>query len=248
MAPDHIQDDPFKAALLRLRKAIGIIGLMLPIILIAGALTPPVEMQTSISHFFYTPMRELFVIALSVIGIFLITYHGYDPAPGDWLSDYWVSTTAGSAVLIVATVPTLCDMACGYGPLSLFDGWVSNETLQDWLHFGSAGIFLGALAVMCLCLFTKSNKTCPSQKKLRRNRLYRICGVVIVATILTLALFKIPLVAVGDAWDKSWYFTFWAEAIAVWAFGIAWLVKGQALDETIIGAMLYDTPKPSMDP
>lgn len=219
----------FEDALHRLRKAIGLIGFLLPTMLLIGVLFPSVTMQTSISHFFFTPMREVFVIALSGVGVFLIAYHGHAPEPGEWLTDFNVSTTAGVTALIVATVPTLCDVASCYVPLTLFDGWIGNETLQGALHFGAAGVFLSALATMCIWLFTKTDDPTPPEDKRRRNRLYRICGWIIFAMVALLFVFKMIFRPVGTAWDQAFNFTFWAEAVAVWAFGIAWLVKGEAL-------------------
>lgn len=100
------------------------------------------------------------------------------------------------------------------------------------MHFGAAGVFLGALALMCLTLFTRSDKPVPGPHKQRRNRIYRACGWVILGMVVLMLVVKLVLADPWD-WDGRWPFTFWAEAIAVWAFGIAWLVKGAALAGTI---------------
>lgn len=44
-----------------------------------------------------------------------------------------------------------------------------------------------------------------------------------------LFVFKFMLSGLGLAWESPLRFTFWAESIANWSFGVAWLVKGEAL-------------------
>lgn len=219
----------FEEALHRMRKAIGLLGFLLPTVLLIGTLAPSVTMQDSISEFYFTPLRDIFAVSLSAVGLFLIAYHGHDPEPDEWLTDYRVSTLAGVTALVVALVPTLCAGLCHYAPLSIFDGWITSEAVQGTLHFGSAGVFLSALAVMCIWLFTRTDDPAPPPDKLRRNRLFRTCGWVIFAMVAALLVFKVLFRTLGQSWDASWHFTFWAESIAVWAFGIAWLVKGEAL-------------------
>ncbi|MDQ2090672.1 hypothetical protein [Marimonas arenosa] len=220
-------------AMNRLRRSIGLIGVGLPILLLAGVALFGVAMQDSISEFFFTPMREVFVLTLTGIGVFLINYYGHDPERGDLLTDWRVSTTAGVTALGVALIPTFCGPEACYRPLSLLDGLISSDMLQSALHFGSAGLFLTALAVMCLKLFTKTDRASPGRHKLRRNRLYRACGWTIVAMVAGLFVFKLLLRDIGRSWDAAWHFTFWAESVAVWAFGIAWLVKGEAMARTL---------------
>ena len=225
-------------AMNRLRKAVGLIGFLLPSTLLAAVLVFDVPMQNSISEFFFTSMRDVFVLTLSGIGVFLITYYGHDPDADDLLSDWGVSTVAGVTALVVALVPTECEMASCYTPLTFFDALIRSDTLKNTLHFGSAGVFLTALALMCLRLFTKSDNPNPDPCKCRRNRIYRVCGWTILAMVAALLIIKLLL---GDPfdWDSSWHFTFWAESVAVWAFAFAWLVKGEAMR---IGPMrqLYD--------
>ncbi len=237
MKPEHMTRDQLnhvasqhEEAMYRLRKSIGLIGFFLPFLLLAGVWLFNVEMQISISRFFFTEMRDIFVLSLAGVGVFLINYHGHDPENHEFLSDWLVSTIAGVTVLGVALIPTLCDGDC-YRPLTLIDSRISADGLQSSLHFGAAGFFLICLAIFCLKLFTKSNVP-PDQwspdKKLR-NRIYRICGWIILAMVALLLGFKFLLPGTGAAWDAGWNFTFWAESVAVWAFGVSWLVKGEAL-------------------
>ncbi len=67
-----------------IRKAIGIIGLLLPIALIEGKMyyfhDPGI--QGSISSYYYTGMRDVLVGSLWAIGVFLFSYRGYDAPEG----------------------------------------------------------------------------------------------------------------------------------------------------------------------
>ncbi|WP_137702638.1 acyl-CoA synthetase family protein [Marimonas lutisalis] len=218
----------FEAALHRLRKAIGLIGFCLPFLLLIGVWFFGIPMQESISEFFFTGLRDVFVLALSGVGVFLVAYHGHDPEEDEILSDWLVSTIAGATALGVALIPTLCAADC-YRPPALADRLIGSDMAQSTLHFGSAGIFLSSLAVMSIWLFTRTDDPSPPPDKLRRNALYRVCGWVIFAMVAALLVFKMLLRDIGQAWDAAWHFTFWAESISVWAFGLSWLVKGEAL-------------------
>ncbi|MEZ5716464.1 MAG: hypothetical protein R3D85_15730 [Paracoccaceae bacterium] len=232
-------------AMNRLRRAIGLIGVALPPLLLGAVLGIGVPMQNSISEFYFTAMRDVFVLTLTGIGVVLITYYGYDRRPGEILSDWGVSTTAGAGALAVALVPTLCDSAAAQAAPSpsLFDRLIASDSLQNTLHFGAAGVFLTALAIMCLRLFPKSDSPAPGRHKTRRNRLYRACGWVILAMVAALLTVKLIL---GDpfGWDPAWHFTFWVETVAVWAFGLAWLVKGAALSRQLTFLHGPDAPEP----
>src|SRR5258708_1137366 len=90
MATAHgaaIVPDSLVMSYLGLRKAIGIIGLMLPFLLAIGNFfaqpllrdaKPLRGLQDSISHYYYTDMGNVFVGSLCAIGIFLLSYRGYE--------------------------------------------------------------------------------------------------------------------------------------------------------------------------
>jgi hypothetical protein len=62
-----------------------------------------------------------------------------------------------------------------------------------------------------------------SAQKRRRNRVYTVCGWIIVAAIV--------LVIVSNIVDppSGWNTLYWLETVAVVAFGVSWLVKGEFL-------------------
>lgn len=204
-----------------LRRSVGAIGLLLPFWLIVAGLGWLGGIRPSISAYYYAPFSGgVFVGALSAIGVFLISYRGYVPEAGERLSDRHLALAAGTAAILVALFPT--------------DGFVGQTALVapvSVLHFIAAAVFLSLLGVFSLYRFTRSDlppDQQPPDKRLR-NRIYRKCGRVIFACLGLIALFKLlewrglyspPL--------SSWMF--WLESIAVWAFGISWLVKGEVLE------------------
>ena len=82
---------------------------------------------------------------------------------------------------------------------------------------------------MCLLLFTKTDSDNPTPKKRLRNKFYVACGSTILACIALVGVFAqlryfYPSLS---AKLESFKPVFWLEAGCVWAFAIAWLVKGE---------------------
>jgi hypothetical protein len=93
-----------------IRRTLGILGLSLPIVLYVGTrlFAHGCVLQPSISHYYYTNMREIFVGVLCAFSLFLFTYKGYSRL------DSWAANVAGFFCLGVAMFPTnlLCDFPC----------------------------------------------------------------------------------------------------------------------------------------
>ncbi|HEX9971602.1 MAG TPA: DUF998 domain-containing protein, partial [bacterium] len=66
---------------LELRKAVGILAIALPFVLTLGTLVLfKTGIQSSISNYYYTGMRDVFVGILCAIGFFMLSYKGYELA------------------------------------------------------------------------------------------------------------------------------------------------------------------------
>ena len=197
---------------LGLRRIIGIIGICHPIVLYFGGVWVfSTGLQTSMSSYYYTGMRDVFVGLIFVSGFFLLCYHGYDK------HDRIVSLIAGFCALLVALFPT-----------SPPQNPTHFEKIIGGIHIGSAFIFLSALAWFCLILFTRGSPEADvSRNKKRRNLIYRCCGVTIIISLLATSGFFM------SAWLQQkigpYQPIFAAETVAFIAFGIAWLIKGQTL-------------------
>jgi len=202
---------------LTLRILLGSLGVALPVILPLGAcmLGGFSTLQNSISDYYYTNMRDVFVGILWGFGLFLITYKGYKPRVGRF-SDNVFTNIAGFLAIIVSIFPTGNDNCVNYCKPE----WIGT------LHLVSAAGFFIILGYLSIFKFTLSDKPkkLHSDSKRRRNMLYRISGIVIWVSMFVLLIYFICL---KDTWPATT--VFWLEAVSLEAFGISWLVKGRVL-------------------
>jgi hypothetical protein len=110
--------------------------------------------------------------------------------------------------------------------MTLFGGLSSPDpAVIGVIHFAAATVFLVVLACMSIFLFTRSGGA-PTPEKRQRNRIYVACGIIILVSISVIPVGKLFL---SSNVERATSFTFWAEAIAIVAFGVSWLVKGEAI-------------------
>lgn len=195
---------------LGLRKGIGVIGVVLPFMLAIGKVVRGAPgLQNSISAYYYSGMRDVFVGSLVAIGVFLMSCRGYER------KDHIAGLIAGGAAVAVALFPT-----ADQDP-------TPGAKLIGGLHLGFAALFFGMLAFTSLYLFTKTDpKKPPTRRKRQRNVVYKVCGYIIVAVLaLSVLLALLP----ADTIDRDLHPLFWLESIAVVAFGVSWLTKGEAM-------------------
>jgi len=196
---------------LGLRKALGIIGTALPFVLAIGKiLLEGPGIQSSISSYYYTVMRDVFVGSMCAMAVFLLSYRGYerkDDIAGDLACIFAIG------VALFPTTPTLTPTA-----LDKFIGGV---------HLASAASFFLTTAYFSLVLFRKTDPTRhPTRRKLQRNRVYTACGYTILVCLALIVLVNLlPANAALIKLDP----VFWFESIATVAFGISWLTKGEAI-------------------
>jgi hypothetical protein len=135
---------------------------------------------------------------------------------------------AGGLAIVVALFPTTPDRANGVV--------TSTQTTIGVVHFTAATLLLLVLAYFCLGVFTRSKSSTTvglvltrspgeAPRKSRRNKIYRVCGWLIVASIVAAGLIA---VAVPRSFRESWNTLFWCETVAVVSFAMAWLTKGGA--------------------
>jgi len=225
---------------MHLRKAIGWVGTLLPVILlvanpIALAIenSPCAVLPGSVSGYYYSPGRNIFVGVQCAIGLFLIAYVGYD------LGDRVITDLAGVFALGVALFPTKPTVA---SPPSVTCQTVAQLSTRQQvvgdIHLVFAGLTFAFLAWMAI-RFTNTDKLQPSPQKLLRNRIYLICAIVIVLCLAALVITSLLSASVKGPFP--WIFLW--EAVGIFAFGVSWFVKGQ----TLIGA-LKDPPTPVAEP
>jgi hypothetical protein len=208
-----------------LRNAVGIIGILLPLWLVLGGIyvfqVP--EIQPSISDYYHTVMRDWLVGGLFAIGVFLYSYKGYDdpnpvyerlPVRG---IDDLASTVAGICAVGVAIFPNRS------APIILIP-FFGNQRIAVLHVLFAAGFFL-SLAFISFFLFPKhygSERDDPTGKE---RLVYRACGVAIVVFLLLIVWKFSDNSPVGPIHP-----VLVLEALALWAFGVSWFIKGKGYD------------------
>ena len=143
-----------------LRQFVGWIGTLLPIVLLVGvAISSTQARPDSMSGYYYTDMRNVFVGGLCALGAFLGAYDGYDQV------DRWITNIAGFGAIGVAfcpTKPTVCAAgAPACPPFSVTQLSTGQQVVGDVHVFFAVTTFI-MLGLMAL-RFAKGGKT-PSDK------------------------------------------------------------------------------------
>jgi hypothetical protein len=205
--------DSLVLSYLGLRKAVGVLGIALPFVLaFGGMLLDGPGIQTSVSSYYYTGMRNVFVGTLCAIAVFMLSYRGYERRD-DIAGDIACVFSLGVAFLPTAPPGTPSD------PHRLIGG----------LHLASAAGFFLTLSYFSFALFTKTDPTKqPTPRKLQRNKVYRACGCIMLGAIGLIVLHALLSRDITGSLDRLAP-VFWFEGLAVVAFGVSWLTKGEAI-------------------
>jgi hypothetical protein len=201
-------------SLVALRRAVGILGVILPFAVLIGAyLIDRTGVQSSISHYYYTVMRNYLVGTLWAMGFFLMFYKGYECA------DDVASSLGGLFSIGASLFPTAPD-ACS----SITAQWIGR------IHLAFAVLFLTTLAYMSICQFTKTyadSKLITKEKRIR-NKIYSGCGFTMLGCLLCLGVCYYFSDKLGT-FKQNHILEFGLESVAVIAFGASWLIKGETL-------------------
>jgi Protein of unknown function (DUF998) len=205
---------------LSLRKLIGIIGFFLPIVLIIGKWLLQdgfPSIQASISGYYCTGVRDVLVGSLCALGVFLLSYKGYD-RPASRLPyikgrDDLASNLAGIGAIGVALFPT----TCGPDPTTFRELTVTER--YGGLHVVFAALFFISLAYILIFLFTRHD---PEEGLPPQKWIYRVCGLAIIVSIL---LIPVVWFLPRDV-KETWHPVIWLEWAAILAFSISWFRKG----------------------
>lgn len=209
--------DGLTMSYLRLRQAIGWLGVSLPFLLLAGGwMFKGRGPQPSISEYYYTPMRDVFVGAHFAFGVFLGSYRVVMISDRSFDDDRWPGILA-------------CVFAIGLALFPTDPPGAAQVSAIAWIHYFCAACWLLTLAYFAYFLFPRSAPgATPTAMKRERNKIYRRCGIVMIAMIGLMFLYAAPPAA-AKAPLAGLAPVFWLQTIAVLAFGCAWLVKGELI-------------------
>ena len=155
-------------------------------------------------------MRDVFVGSLCAIGIFLMSCRGYD----------WRDEIAGRMACVFAIGVALF-------PTTPYADATAGDRIIGRIHLSFAALLFLTLAYFSIVLFTETalDKS-PTSQKLKRNKVYLVCGYTILACILCMAVIALPPVRpLVERFEP----VFWLESIAVFVFGVSWLTKGETI-------------------
>jgi hypothetical protein len=180
---------------------------------------PHLHIESSISAYYYTCMRNIFVGLLCAIGVFHLATKGYD------LWDRIAGRLACIFALGVAWFPTTPEFKCPAVP-------THAQNIIGNLHYTFAALLFFTLAFFCIFQFTQTTDVrTRTRRKKERNIFYYVCGGAIlgcIAVIGTVKTFEHFGIAVSFRhWLDSWKWNFWFESLALFAFGSAFLIKGE---------------------
>ncbi|SBT46975.1 DUF998 domain-containing protein [Micromonospora auratinigra] len=195
----------------QLRLGVGVVGIALPLVLIVGHMVAVgrLTLVDSLSGYYYTEVRDVFVGALCAIGVFLISYRYRRP-------DDLLGTVAGVLAVVVALCPTTMGAPAG--------STGQGDRLVGVVHQVAAATLFVLLAVFCLFLFTRPDRVGVPPRP-AAVRFYRSCGALILLAIGgALAGALLP----ADV-RQELKPVLWCETVAVFAFAAAWLAKSDAL-------------------
>jgi hypothetical protein len=222
--PDDGGENQLIVSYMVLRKIVGWIGTLLPVVLITGnVIFFTTSLPGSMSGYYYTHMRNVFVGALCALGIFLVAYDGDNEV------DRWMTNIAGLCAIGVAFFPT-SPLACAArardcAAPSVRHLSAAQQAVGD-IHLFFAAVMFIALALMALRFATPASVPGGRAKMARiRNTLYRACGFTILSCVALAATPNVLPVSVRAHWPSLFVF----EALAVFAFGISWFVNGETL-------------------
>ncbi len=190
----HILDTYFST-----RIGIAIIGILFPVILWLVGLRLGIELQGSISAYYHTPMRDVFVGSLFAIGISLYLYKGYSTV------EDFVLNGAGICAVCIALLPTSC-------PAELAELECDTFT-SPVLHGVFAILFFILIAGICLA---------EALGKLPRSN--SSLFFTIVYWFLGFAMIVLPLL-VWRIYSNTDILIFKIELAAVWVFSFYWIFK-----------------------
>jgi hypothetical protein len=202
---------------LAMRRLIGLLGASLPFLVVLGGLTQgEPQVQWSISGYYHTNMRDLYVGILSAVALFLMSYRGHEPI------DNFVSTLSGTFALGMILFPT----ALFSGTVVRVGMFLIADNISAIVHLIFGALFFLALSFNSLFLFTRRHPGVMGKEKKRRNVIYRTCGIVMILAIAGIGAFTFHFKETSLA---ATYPVLILESVALLAFGVSWLVKGNTL-------------------
>lgn len=220
---------------------IGLLLLMMPNAMLVAYLFGEC-FRDSISQFYYGRYSgDLLVVLLFSAGVLLCLWPGTRPGEGH------ISSIAAIGAFAVALIPAVdsglepdgdcAGRAFVKSSIDLTSPYFESFDGAGALHIVGAVAFLSCLAFLTLRLFTQPpHESATEERTLMGKALRDVTYYSTTAIALGSLLILLVYVLFGKDWDfwRGYNLTFWFEAFAMWAMGVAWLVKGRLFGRFLI--------------
>lgn len=230
-ATGQIPFDSISRSYFLMRTLVGFLGLALPLILFIGEAVlddASIGKRGSLSAYYHSGMRDIFVGILAVVGILLVTYKITERN-----RDNLLSLIAGIAAIVTAIFPTgiPSGIKASLTPLQERLGEANTERI----HYSAAGIFIVSVGFLCYD-FARRERERP-QKRDGHDAIFPptfwYTFHLTMAILIFLAIAFIVVTHVFGVFDKHSLLI--GETVVTIAFGLSWLAKG--LDRNVLPKM-----------
>ncbi|MHA6885535.1 hypothetical protein [Ralstonia pseudosolanacearum] len=194
-----------------LQQTVGWISLLMPVtVRLLALMFDHIWTMNSISAYYYTSLRDVFVGALVVGGLVLAFFRTGHPR------DRRVTIVAGVSAMGIGLFPMTVTQPDADARLI--------DTMQHGPHgpLGYHDYFVATFFMLAFYLvtfgFRVNTPANPTPQKRRRNRVYVICGCLMGFAFCWIGVLRLL---------HNELSIFWPETLAVMSFAVAWLVKGQ---------------------
>lgn len=173
------------------------------------------KLPDSLSGYYYSPIRDVFVGAMCSAGVFLFFYR----VPDDL--ERWLTNLAGLSAVLIALFPTTRPAlpASSCGPV-IPKGMQSAPSWSAMVHAVSLVVLMVAIASVILLWRSKE----PEGR--RSRKWYNACA---ISMFIAGALALIQECFFDKQIDNLAPWLFYAEVTAFLAFGVAWFVNGRPI-------------------
>lgn len=200
----------FYKSYIAIRRSIGYLGVLLPILLITGGLLlNGGTLEFSLSAYYHNNLGDIFVLFLGAAGMLLIAYRGGE------LIVRILTSLSGVLALLIILFPTYKPGIEGeYGVFKL-DPLISGN-----IHMFCAISFFVILGIISFWRFTHHREGTP-EERLKHDRWYKLLGLTI---FICAAIYMFIAIFYRNAYAS--YPILILETIGLEAMGLTWLIKG----------------------
>ena len=200
-------------------KVLGILSILLvPASLLFGLFglkTNNPNWFMSISDAYFSNAGVLMIGLLAATGIYFLTYKGYDKR------DRIVSLIEGICALLIVLFPKNPNIdTIKFTGLFNLPVWLSHI-----IHVTASAIFFIALGYSLVALFTLSDSKEKTAKKITRNIIYYISGIIIFICVVLTGVYGLNWLKVPEKFP----FMMIVEGIMLVVFGFSFIVKSGAI-------------------